>query len=132
MELLRPPPWVRVADRATQPTVSVTEEKMPPGPVASPCLGGLGRLVSGRVGELQGDLVAQALEFRTSGHMRLTRENMGSWAHARAPKLKHSCSSEQIKQAHVPTSCGTPVKRRLIQYSVPGGRTRGGPAEPVR
>jgi hypothetical protein len=34
---------------------------------------------------------------------------MSSWAHALAPTLKHPSSSEQIKQAHVPTSCGTPV-----------------------
>src|SRR6266540_2154897 len=34
---------------------------------------------------------------------------MSSWAHARTPTSKHSCSSEQIKQGHVPTSCGTPA-----------------------
>lgn len=26
---------------------------------------------------------------------------------------KQSCSSEQIKQGHVPTSCGTPAQRNL-------------------
>src|SRR6266545_4172846 len=34
---------------------------------------------------------------------------MSSWAHARIPTSKHSGSSEQIKQGHVPTSCGTPA-----------------------
>ena len=33
---------------------------------------------------------------------------MSSWAHTRIPSPKPSCSSEQIKQGHVPTSCGTP------------------------
>ncbi len=51
------------------------------------------------------------LEFRSRwAHEALTRENMSSWAHARTPTSKHSCSSEQIKQGHVPTSCGTPVR----------------------
>jgi len=45
----------------------------------------------------------------TWAHESLTRENMSSWARARAPTPKHSYSSEQIKQAHVPTSCGTPA-----------------------
>src|SRR6266542_1213006 len=35
---------------------------------------------------------------------------MSSWAHARIPTSKHSGSSEQIKQGHVPTSCGTPAR----------------------
>jgi hypothetical protein len=51
--------------------------------------------------------------FRSKwAHEALTRENMSSWAHARTPTPKHSCSSEQIKQGHVPTSCGTPVVGR--------------------
>src|SRR6266516_5134424 len=33
---------------------------------------------------------------------------MGSWAHAWTPPPKHSCSPEQTKQGHVPTSRGTP------------------------
>src|SRR6266542_3335002 len=53
-------------------------------------------------------------EFRSRwAHEALTRENMSSWAHARTPTPKHSCSSEQIKQGHVPTSCGTPVAAPL-------------------
>ncbi len=42
--------------------------------------------------------------------------NNSSWAHAQTPTLKHSRSSEQIKQGHVPTSCGTPNGRvgRLV------------------
>jgi hypothetical protein len=59
----------------------------------------------------QGLAVGLKLEFRSKwAHEALTRENMSSWAHARTPTPKHSCSSEQIKQGHVPTSCGTPVK----------------------
>jgi hypothetical protein len=54
------------------------------------------------------------LAFRSTwAHKALARENMGSWAHAWTPTPKHSSSSEQIKQGHVPTSCGTPVKGRL-------------------
>lgn len=39
----------------------------------------------------------------------LTRGNMSSWAHARTPTPTHSYRSEQIKQGHVPTSCGIPA-----------------------
>jgi hypothetical protein len=49
-------------------------------------------------------------QFRSKwAHETLTTKNMRSWAHAQTPTPKHSCSSEQIKQGHVPTSCGTPV-----------------------
>src|SRR5919106_4241695 len=36
---------------------------------------------------------------------------MSSWAHTRTATPKHSSSSEQIKQGHVPTSFGTPARR---------------------
>ena len=40
------------------------------------------------------------LEFRSKwAQEALTKENMSSWAHAGTPTPKHSCSSEQIKQA---------------------------------
>jgi hypothetical protein len=56
---------------------------------------------------------SQDLEFRSKwAPQALTRENMSSWAHAQTPTPKHSCSSEQIKQGHVPTSCGTPEDGR--------------------
>jgi hypothetical protein len=38
--------------------------------------------------------------------------NMSSSAHARTPMPEHLCSSERIKQGHVPTSCGTPDRLR--------------------
>src|SRR6266498_1955829 len=39
------------------------------------------------------------------------------------PTPKHSCSSEQIKQAHVPTSCGTPVQRASRMMSMSSDST---------
>jgi Trypsin-co-occurring domain 2 len=57
--------------------------------------------------------MATSLEFRSKwAHEALTWENMSSWAHARTPTPKHSCSSGQIKQGHVPTSCGTPASAK--------------------
>jgi hypothetical protein len=56
------------------------------------------------------DSVNYRLEFRTHvagskwARQALTKENMSSWAHAQTPTPKHSCSSEQIKQGHVPPS----------------------------
>src|SRR5215218_6039901 len=51
---------------------------------------------------------------------------MGSWAHARTPTPKHSCSSEQIKQGHVPTSCGTPVRGHESCHAPPARRCPAG------
>lgn len=51
-----------------------------------------------------------SLEFRSTwARQVLTRENIGSWAHAQPPTPKHSYRSERIKQGHVPTSCESPV-----------------------
>jgi hypothetical protein len=59
----------------------------------------------------------QQLKFRTKwAYEALTRGNIGSWAHAGTPTPTHPCSSEQIKQAHVPTSCGTPGDPSSTEY----------------
>jgi hypothetical protein len=64
-----------------------------------------------------------SLQFRSKrAHEALTKENMGWWAHARVPTLKQSCSSEQTKQAHVPTSRGTPERAGPEIGKVSGGR----------
>ena len=49
------------------------------------------------------------LEFRAGGHEALTRQNISSWARPDPPTSKHPCRLEQVKQGHVPTSCGTPA-----------------------